>query len=349
MILPIGDSPNPAGFRPYVTWLLIAANVLVYLAYTLPLGVAPIDPTSPEAQDYLRFLEGLVPSGQLAAAVQTVSQWDLVVFEYGYRPSTPQALDLFTSMFMHAGFAHLFGNMLFLWIYGDNVEHRLGRLGFLAMYLGTGVAATLSFAWLAGDVDTPLVGASGAISGVLGMYFLCFPRNAVRMLIGFPPIFFNVILLPAWMVLGAYVLFSNLLPLLSGAESSVAYGAHLGGFAAGMALALPLALAGLAMPGGAPSSGGARQALDDAKEAERGARPAHAHQILMNALRRASGTDRARLQLALGQLLARHGRATEAYQWLFRASQNPATAVDARRTMTEMGLDPRLVSRSPKL
>lgn len=344
MIFPIGDSPNPENFRPWVTWLLIAANVLVYVVFTVPMESIQADFSMPEAQAYLRFLEQLVPDGQLQLAAQSVSQWDLTVFEYGYRPSNPETSDLFTSMFMHAGFAHLLGNMVFLWIYGDNAEHRLGRLGFLAMYLVTGVAATLSFAWLAGDAPTPLVGASGAISGVLGVYFLCFPRNMVRMLVGFPPIFFNVILLPAWVVLTAYVLLSNVLPLLSGAGSNVAYGAHLGGFAAGMLVAVPLVMGGWSLPGAA-RGGSAARVLEEARAAEEAARPSHARQILLNGVRGASGTDRARLQLALGQLLAKYGRRTEAYQWLFRASQDAATAVEARRTMGEIGVDPRLLER----
>jgi hypothetical protein len=140
-------------------------------------------------------------------------------------------------MFLHANFMHLAGNMLFLWIYGDNCEHRLGRLLYLAIYLLTGAAATLSFALFASGSLTPLVGASGAISGVLGLYFLLFPRNQVKVFILLFPIFFNVILLPARWVLGFYVVIDNLLPFLGGIGSGVAYGAHLGGFFAGLAAA----------------------------------------------------------------------------------------------------------------
>lgn len=345
MILPIGDTPNPTDYRPWVTWLLIAANVGVYLLFTLPLGASVVDLLNdPAAEDYRRFIEDLArsPLGD-PLFVPAVSAWDLAVFEYGYRPSDPQLSDLFTSMFMHAGFAHLFGNMLFLWIYGDNVEHRLGRIPFLLMYVASGIVATLSFAWLAGDAPTPLVGASGAISGILGMYFVAFPRNRIRMLVGLPPLFFNVLLVPAWIVLAFYVVGSNLLPLLSGASSNVAYGAHLGGFATGVTVAVPLVFGAMMLPRRGSST--VRGALDEAARSERAAQPAQARQTLLNAMRGADGDDRAALQLALGQLLARYGRNTEAYQWLFRASQHPTTAAAARRTMAEIGLDPRLMER----
>ncbi|MFQ5990145.1 MAG: rhomboid family intramembrane serine protease, partial [Candidatus Methylomirabilales bacterium] len=139
----------------------------------------------------------------------------------------------------HAGFMHLFGNMLFLWIYGDNVEHRLGRVPFLCWYLATGVAATLFHTLFDLDSPLPLVGASGAISGVLGFYFIWFPRNTVRLLIFFF-YFINVITVPARFVLGFYLLVDNLLPFLvtRGMEGGgVAHGAHIGGFLGGLAVA----------------------------------------------------------------------------------------------------------------
>jgi hypothetical protein len=135
---------------------------------------------------------------------------------------------------------HLVGNMLFLWIYGDNVEHRLGRLRYLLWYLLTGVAATLFYTLFAPGSKLPLVGASGAISGVLGFYFLWFPRNTVRMFVFLFPFFMNVVQIPARIVLGFYLLIDNLLPfvLASGrAGGGVAHGAHLGGFVAGLAVA----------------------------------------------------------------------------------------------------------------
>jgi hypothetical protein len=128
---------------------------------------------------------------------------------------------------------HLFGNMLFLWIYGDNVERRLGSLPYLFWYLATGLVATLTHALVFSSSDVPLVGASGAISGVLGFYFLWFPRNVVRMLAFLPPFLMQVFQIPARIVLGMYLLFDNLVPFLFAGEGGVAHGAHIGGFVAG--------------------------------------------------------------------------------------------------------------------
>ena len=142
-------------------------------------------------------------------------------------------------MFLHGGFMHLFGNMLFLWIYGDNVEHRLGSVKYLLAYLATGVTATLFFTLFRMNSIIPMVGASGAISGVLGLYFLWFPKNQVRMFIMLFPIFMDTVLLNARLVLGFYLVVDNLLPFLfaSGAGGGVAHGAHIGGFLGGLAIA----------------------------------------------------------------------------------------------------------------
>jgi hypothetical protein len=142
-------------------------------------------------------------------------------------------------MFLHASWLHLGGNMLFLWIFGDNVEHRLGRIGYLLAYLGCGVAATLFFALFAQGSKVPMLGASGAISGVLGFYFLWFPRNRVKVFVFLFPFIMNTFLVPARLVLGFFLLIDNLLPFLisGGASTGVAHGAHIGGFVAGLALA----------------------------------------------------------------------------------------------------------------
>jgi membrane associated rhomboid family serine protease len=239
LLLPLSDAPNPGG-RPYVTYALIAANVLVYLLVTVPLGTQPPDPSSPAFQAYVDMVRNeLPPDVPLRAALVHTSAYDVYVFEHGYKPAAPQLPDLFYSLFLHGGFLHLFGNMLFLWIYGDNVEYRLGRLAYLFWYLATGVAATLFFSLVAGGSAVPLVGASGAISGVLGFYFLWFPRNTVRMFVFLFPFFMNVVAVPARLVLGVYLLIDNLLPFLisSGGGGGVAHGAHIGGFATGLAAA----------------------------------------------------------------------------------------------------------------
>ena len=240
MFLPLGDEPNPRGV-PIATYTLIGINVAIYLLVTLPMGALRPGLDDPVLAEYVQALMaqlgGRVSLDQLLAQV---TAYDLVTFSYGYRPVDPSFLTLGTSMFLHGGFMHLAGNMLYLWIYGDNVEHRLGPGRFLIAYLGTGALATLSHA--ATDLGSvlPMVGASGAISGVLGFYFIWFPRNRVRVWVMFFPFFMNMVYFPARFVLGVYLILDNLLPFLATRAvegGGVAYGAHLGGFVAGLAYA----------------------------------------------------------------------------------------------------------------
>ena len=239
MFLPLGDEPNPRGI-PVVTYTLIGINVAVFLFVTLPLsGVRP-SPDDPVLWEYLTALGPQLSPRMEEQLLMQLSAYDLVVFAYGFRPADPGVLALLTSLFLHGGFMHLAGNMLFLWIYGDNVEHRLGPARYLAAYLGTGILATLSHAVLDFGSVIPMVGASGAISGVLGFYFIWFPRNRVRLWIMLFPFFMNVIYAPARLVLGMYLVIDNLLPFLAtrgAGGGGVAYGAHIGGFIAGLAYA----------------------------------------------------------------------------------------------------------------
>jgi membrane associated rhomboid family serine protease len=238
VFIPVGDTPNPRNFRPWVNWSLIAVNITIFLLISLPLSSQRPDPENPLLWEYIEVLSrSQSPLTSLRALLSRVSMYDLFVFANGYKPGRPEILDLFFSLFLHANFWHLAGNMLFLWIYGDNVEHHLGRFGYLVTYLTTGVIATLFFSLFAGQSLTPLIGASGAISGVLGLYFLLFPRNHVKVFVALFPIFFNVILLPARLVLGIYLVLDNLFPFLTGAQGGVAYGAHIGGFVAGLGIA----------------------------------------------------------------------------------------------------------------
>jgi rhomboid family protein len=236
MVIPIGDAPNPRGIA-WVTLALIAVNVAVFAAVTVPLDALPLDPHDPRYLAYVDALRASLPDPALLPRVlEEGSAYDLFVFEHGFRPAAMSLAGLFTSMFLHAGFLHLAGNMLFLWIYGDNVEHRCGPLRYLGVYLGTGVAADLSHALLNPSSGLPMVGASGAISGVLGCYFVWFPRNHVRLLWLLPPLIMQVVLVPARVVLAFYLVLDNLLPLmLGGAAGGIAHAAHLGGFAAGAA------------------------------------------------------------------------------------------------------------------
>ena len=214
MFLPLGDEPNPHG-TPYVNYGLIAANIAVYVLVSLPLSFTPADPQDPRVGEYLSAIgENLPPGVSVSDVVEQISAYDLVVLSYGYRTTMPSLVTLFTAMFLHGGFMHLFGNMLFLWIYGDNVEHRLGPVKYLFWYLVTGIAATLFYALFAGGSSLPLVGASGAISGVLGFYFLWFPHNRVRLWIFLFPFFAQTFMAPARLVLGIYLVLDNIFPFL---------------------------------------------------------------------------------------------------------------------------------------
>lgn len=237
MLLPIGDLPNPRR-TPWVTWLLMAANVAVFLAVTLPAFHARADLNDPLLLDYLRILSQHDPR-PLPELLSQVSTYELTVFRYGFRPAAPSPVTLLTSLFLHAGWLHLAGNMLFLYIFGDNVEDRLGSFRFLLVYLATGIAATAFFALFVPGSQVPLIGASGAISGVLGCYFLWFPRNQVKVFVFLFPFIMTSVLVPARLVLGFYLIVDNLLPFLVTATDGggVAHGAHIGGFLAGMGLA----------------------------------------------------------------------------------------------------------------
>ena len=249
MFLPIGDYPNPRRAQ-WVTRILIALNVAIYLFVSLPLGRQPVerrDLAQPEAHDVLAALaadqgfdyEEARPDERYAwVRGQRLSRYDLFVMIHGYKPGRPSLLDLLVCMFLHGGFMHLFGNMLFLWIYGDNVEARMGTLGYLAGYLATGALATLTFAALNPGSLVPLVGASGAISGVLGFYLLWFPHNRVKVFLWWF-YFIDVLHIRAvWFLIFYVLLFQNLLPIAAGGGAGgggVAHWAHVGGFAAGVA------------------------------------------------------------------------------------------------------------------
>ncbi len=212
-MLPIRDH-NPSRNAPFVTWGLIAANVLIFLGYW------------PLFQDE-------------AALNAFFRQWALypaAVTEYG------EVGGLVTSMFLHGGLMHLAGNMLFLWIFGDNLEDEMGHFGFLVFYLAAGVAAGLTHVAADPASVIPTVGASGAIAGVMGGYLLLFPKAKVDILL-ILIIFFRIFPVPAWVMLGVW--FGLQLMGGFGAQTDtdgVAYWAHAGGFVAGVALALPLFL-----------------------------------------------------------------------------------------------------------
>lgn len=241
MFFPIGDIPNPPG-RPYMTYAIIALNIALFGMVTLPLSISPANPADPALYDYVDQFPHSV-GYTLNARLQNVSAYDLFLFKHAYKASDPGAVSLLLSLFLHGGWMHLFGNMLFLWIYGDNVEHRLGAGPFLFAYLATGAAATLFYSVFSRGSAIPLIGASGAISGVLGFYYRWFPKNRVKVMLFIFPFFMDVILVPARWVLAFYLIVENLLPVILGPRMTgggVAYNAHIGGFVAGLAVAYAL-------------------------------------------------------------------------------------------------------------
>lgn len=210
-MLPIRDH-NPSERTPYVCYALIALNVAIFL-YTVIVA---------ETNDTLRFI-----------------YWD-----YAMIPARIDAgenyISLITSQFLHGGWLHLGGNLLFLWIYGDNLEEEFGHAGFLIFYLACGALAAYAQYLAAPTSFTPTIGASGAIAGVMGGYLLLFPRAKIDILIIFV-VFFRIFPLSAWIVLGVWLALQLIGGFGTPADGAgVAYWAHIGGFAAGVLLAAPL-------------------------------------------------------------------------------------------------------------
>jgi membrane associated rhomboid family serine protease len=216
-MFPVGDDRVQGGPPALITWGLIALNVVAFL------------------------LELSQPSeGARQALIQA---WGVVPHEYAaardLSPTIPLPFwsTLVTSMFLHGGWMHLLGNMLYLWIFGDNLEKTMGHARFLLFYLVCGIAAGLAHIAFAGGSNVPTVGASGAISGVLGGYLVLFPRNHVRVLTRG-----GIVAMPAIAVLGFWILIQFVNGIGSLAVTSetggggVAYMAHVGGFVAGLVL-----------------------------------------------------------------------------------------------------------------
>ncbi|WP_429885705.1 rhomboid family intramembrane serine protease [Geoalkalibacter halelectricus] len=236
MFFPLGDTPNFPQ-KPYLTYCLIALNLGVFFLVLLPLAYTHPAPDSDLLARYLQSLN--LTAQETAHILPQITRYDLLIHQYGFRPADPQLLTLFTSLFLHSGWGHILGNLLFLWIFGDNVEHRLGRIRYALLYFGTGIIGTFFFMQFVPGSQTPLIGASGAISGVLGYYFYTFSKNRVRVLVFLFPFVVNVFLIPSRILLGFYLVIGNILPFLVsvGATSGMAFGAHIGGFLAGLSFA----------------------------------------------------------------------------------------------------------------
>lgn len=210
-MFPIRDH-NPSRRTPYVTLGLIAINIVVFLSYVPLLG--------DEARLNSFFMDwALIPSRAVGGA----------------DPHT-----FLTSLFLHGGLFHLAGNMLFLWIFGDNLEDAFGHLGFLVFYLACGFSADLAHILANPNSSLPTVGASGAIAGVLGGYLLLYPNAKVDVIL-IIIIFFRIFTFPAWIVLIVWFslqLFSGI--ALSSEGAGIAFWAHVGGFLAGLSLTFPV-------------------------------------------------------------------------------------------------------------
>jgi membrane associated rhomboid family serine protease len=209
-MFPIGDENRGIRLRPYVNWGIIALNILVFL-YQL-----------------------------------TLSDFDLTkfIFDWGVVPNDVSHGDhlytLVTCMFLHGGWLHIAGNMLFLWVFGDNIEDTMGHIRYPIFYLLCGIAASGLQVLINSNSNTPLIGASGAISGVLAAYLVLYPKGKIRtiLLIGIP----FIVLIPAWGMIGYWILIQFINGIASlgvrTAETGggVAYFAHIGGFIAGVIL-----------------------------------------------------------------------------------------------------------------
>jgi membrane associated rhomboid family serine protease len=206
-MFPIGDDNSTRRIFPLVTYVLIALNVLFF------------------------FVE-------LSGGDAFIMKWAFVPSRFLANPGG-DFLTIFTSMFMHAGWVHLGGNLLYLWIFGDNVEDRFGHIKFIIFYLLCGIGATFAQLAFSSGSSVPNLGASGAIAGVLGAYILMFPKGKVNVLMGR-----GVIPMPALVVIGLWIvlqLFSGIGSIADTADTGgVAYMAHIGGFIAGLALTFVL-------------------------------------------------------------------------------------------------------------
>jgi len=209
-VIPISDDNRGRRSTPYVSWTIIAINLLIYAGqFLLP------------DRDNFEF----------------IYRWGAIPLDVseGHRVFT-----LVTCIFLHGSWLHVGGNMLFLWVFGDNVEDVMGHVHYLVFYLVTGVAASAAQVWLDTSSQIPLVGASGAISGVLAAYIVLFPRGRIISLV-FLGVFVTTLFLPAWIMIGYWIALQALQGFLSlgvrtAQTGGVAYFAHIGGFIAGLVL-----------------------------------------------------------------------------------------------------------------
>ncbi len=213
IIFPIGDE-NPTGRKPYVNYALIVINVLVFALFFF-------------RQDY-----------------------NQIVMEYGFIPARPTPVTYITSLFLHGGIGHIVGNMLYLYIVGDNVEDKLGHVGYLLFYLVCGAAADYANGAMCSEkmMNIPTIGASGAISAVLGAYIFLYPKNKIIFFYFFWIFFiikYDTFKLQSFWAIGMWFILQFFSHLTSGSMTNIAYGAHIGGFIGGGLIAASLMLLGV--------------------------------------------------------------------------------------------------------
>ncbi len=226
-MFPLGDDNSDVTITPYVNYIFIALNILVFVflqgiggndAFSYAFSLVPQEITS--GVDLQNAVNVKDSSGQILGQIQH------------YQAPLGVYFNFLSSMFMHGDIMHIFGNMLFLWIFGDNIENLIGHIRYAIFYIVCGFAA--AFAQIIMDTDSviPMLGASGAISGILGAYLLLFPTRTVRALL------FNIFTtVPAYVALGIWIAYQIIVGYLTPSDTGgVAYAAHIGGFFAGLAL-----------------------------------------------------------------------------------------------------------------
>jgi membrane associated rhomboid family serine protease len=214
-VIPISDD-NPVEHRPFITWTLIAVCVAVYV-WEISLGERGMD----AATVLLGFTPNALSGGETAPSLTI---------------GVPAYATILTSMFLHGGLLHLAGNMLYLWIFGNNIEEAMGHAKFTLFYFASGVAAALAMVFIDASSEIPMVGASGAISGVLGAYMLLYPRARVHVIIPLGIIFYPLWVRAVWVVGIWFVMQLVSAAVTDPTQPGTAFWAHVGGFAAGLVL-----------------------------------------------------------------------------------------------------------------
>jgi membrane associated rhomboid family serine protease len=238
-MLPLGDENLPGRGIAWVTLGLIALNVAIFVLLQLP--------SERFTYGYSTIPKEITTGMDIVGNQRVDIDGDTVTIPEAPGPR-PIYLTLLTSMFMHGGWLHLGGNMLFLFIFGDNIEHAFGKVFYLLFYLGAGIVGSLAQIAAAPDSLIPNLGASGAISGVLGAYLVLYPTNRVRVLV-----YYFVVAVPALVMIGLWAALQFLNGFASIAETQqtggVAYLAHVGGFSVGVLVGLAARVIGLGRPG----------------------------------------------------------------------------------------------------